>query len=414
MHIDRWGGLASICFSISYVESPLNPIRCVTTRSHFFTPTTALPCKAAYSIQNQLVLLAVSASSRSPIGYVGSCCMCGHGCGPYGSRLCCDQVHPLDGWVGFPAAILATTSCGQRLELLVHNGLSSLAPSCSFYMNVPTPKYISPVVLIDVVVNDFRKFGDPFRYLLKNCFSLVTADYLTPGRVYFMGLLKKVIAFFLHTCLFISYRASIYGFITACRPLLELDKAELKGKYLGALLCAAAVDADDALFPLAIAIVDVESDENWMWFMSELRKLLGVNTENIPRLSERQRGIVDALATWFTNHREMGMRWTSILVPSAEKRISEAIADARCYQVLRANEVEFEIVSTERTNIVDIRSRVCCCRRWQLYGLPCAHAADALISCGQNAHLFAEPCFTVGSYRETYSQMMHTIPDKSV
>ncbi|KAE8733671.1 putative Short-chain dehydrogenase-reductase B [Hibiscus syriacus] len=45
-------------------------------------------------------------------------------------------------------------------------------------------------------------------------------------------------------------------------PLLELDKAELKGKYLGALLCAAAVDADDALFPLAIAIVDVESDDN--------------------------------------------------------------------------------------------------------------------------------------------------------
>lgn len=33
--------------------------------------------------------------------------------------------------------------------------------------------------------------------------------------------------------LFVSYRASIYGFINACRPLLELDKAQLKGKYLG-------------------------------------------------------------------------------------------------------------------------------------------------------------------------------------
>ncbi|KAK8568886.1 hypothetical protein V6N13_106767 [Hibiscus sabdariffa] len=302
--------------------------------------------------------------------------------------------------------------------------------------------------------------------------------------------------------LFISYRASIYGFINACRPLLELDKADLKGKYLGTLLCAAAVDADDSLFPLAIAIVDVENDENWMWFVSELRKLLGVNTENMPRLtilSERRRSIVDAVEThfpsafhaltavefeskiaemveisqdviqwfqvfpphlwavayfegvryghftlgvtellynwaldchelpivqmmehislqltsWFNNRREMGIRWTSILVPSAEKRISEAIADAHCYQVLRANEVEFEIVSTERTNIVDIRSRVCSCRRWQLYGLPCAHAAAALISCRQNAHLFAEPCFTVASYRETYSQMINPIPDKS-
>ncbi|KAM6596428.1 hypothetical protein CsatA_006952 [Cannabis sativa] len=332
--------------------------------------------------------------------------------------------------------------------------------------------------------------------------------------------------------LFISYRASIYGFINACRPLLELDKANLKGKYLGTILCASAVDSDDALFPLAIAIVDGESDENWMWFMSELRKLLGVNTENMPRLtilSERQRGIVEAVEThfpsafhgfclryvsenfrdtfkntklvnifwnavyalttvefeskinemveisqdvipwfdhfppqlwavayfegvryghftlgvtellynwaqechelpivqmmehvrqqltsWFDERRDMGLRMTSILVPSAEKRIAEAIADARCYQVLRANEVEFEIVSTERTNIVDIRTRTCSCRRWQIYGLPCAHAAAALISCRHNVHLFAEACFTVGSYREVYSQAINPIPDKSL
>ncbi|XP_030505667.2 uncharacterized protein LOC115720643 [Cannabis sativa] len=332
--------------------------------------------------------------------------------------------------------------------------------------------------------------------------------------------------------LFISYRASIYGFINACRPLLELDKANLKGKYLGTILCASAVDSDDALFPLAIAIVDGESDENWMWFMSELRKLLGVNTENMPRLtilSERQRGIVEAVEThfpsafhgfclryvsenfrdtfkntklvnifwnavyalttvefeskinemveisqdvipwfdhfppqlwavayfegvryghftlgvtellynwaqechelpivqmmehvrqqltsWFDERRDMGLRMTSILVPSAEKRIAEAIADARCYQVLRANEVEFEIVSTERTNIVDIRTRTCSCRRWQIYGLPCAHAAAALISCRHNVHLFAEACFTVGSYREAYSQAINPIPDKSL
>ncbi|XP_010525087.1 PREDICTED: uncharacterized protein LOC104802950 [Tarenaya hassleriana] len=330
--------------------------------------------------------------------------------------------------------------------------------------------------------------------------------------------------------LFIAYRACISGFISSCRPLLEIDKAHLKGKYLGTILCAASVDADDSLFPLAIAIVDIESDENWIWFISELRKLLGMNTESMPRLtilSERARGMAEAVEThfptafhgfclryvsenfrdtfkntklvnifwnavyaltaaefeskisemvdisqdvlqwfehfppelwavayfqgvryghfalgiteilynwalechelpviqmmdhiqdqissWFNNRRHMSMRWSSILVPSAERRIVEAISDARCYQVLRANEVEFEIVSTERTNIVDIRTRVCSCRRWQLYGLPCAHAAAALISCGQTVELFAEPCFTVASYQQTYSQMIGRIPEK--
>ncbi|KAL6515688.1 hypothetical protein OROHE_018722 [Orobanche hederae] len=333
-------------------------------------------------------------------------------------------------------------------------------------------------------------------------------------------------------CLFISYRASIYGFINSCRPLLELDRVHLKGKYLGTLFCAAAIDADGNLFPLAITIVDLESDENWMWFMSEIRKLLGVNSDTMPQLtvlSERTMGMVEAvethfpnafhgfclryisenfrdtfknsklvnifwnavyalttaefeskvsemvqisqdvlswlhhfnpqlwavayfggvryghftltvtellykwalechelpivqmmehirheLALWFDERRSVAMRLTSILVPSAEKRISEAIYDAQCYKVLRANEVEFEIVSTERTNIVDINRRVCSCRRWQVDGLPCAHVAAALISCGQNVHLFAEHCFTVQSYRETYSQMIYPIPDKSL
>lgn len=369
-------------------------------------------------------------------------------------------------------------------------------------------------------------FEEGFRLLPAYCEQLRKAN---PGSI------ASVFATGHENCfhrLFISFSASIYGFINACRPLLELDRAHLKGKYLGTLLCAAAVDADDAVFPLAIAIVDLETDENWMWFMSELRKLLGVNTDNMPRLtilSERQKGTVEAVethfpsafhgfclryvsenfrdtfkntklvnifwnavyaltttefenrvpemleiapdvmrwlrlfpphlwavayfkgvryghftlgvteilynwalechelpivqavehircqwASWFSDRLNIGMRWNSIIVPSAEKRIMEAVADARCYQVLRANEVEFEIVSTERTNIVDIRSRVCSCRRWELYGLPCAHAAAALISCGQNSHLFAEECFTVASYRETYSQMIHPVPDKSL
>ncbi|GAU13601.1 hypothetical protein TSUD_347050 [Trifolium subterraneum] len=368
-------------------------------------------------------------------------------------------------------------------------------------------------------------FEDGYRFLPAYCEQIRKTN---PGSIASVGATGQENCF---QRLFISYRASIYGFINACRPLLELDRAHLKGKYLGSILCAAAVDADDALFPLAIAVVDTESDENWMWFMSELRKLLGVNTDNMPRLtilSERQRGMVEAVEThfpsashgfclryvsenfrdtfkntklvnifwnavyaltaaefeskitemievsqdviswfqqfppylwavayfdgvryghftlgvtellynwalechelpvvqmmeyirhqmtsWFNDRRDVGMGWTSILVPSAEKRISEAIADAHCYQVLRANEVEFEIVSTERTNIVDIRSRECSCRRWQLYGLPCAHAAAALISCGHNAHLFAEPCFTVQSYRMAYSQVINPIPDKS-
>lgn len=332
--------------------------------------------------------------------------------------------------------------------------------------------------------------------------------------------------------LFISFQASIYGFLNACRPLLGLDRTFLKSKYLGTLLLATGFDGDGGLFPLAFGVVDEENDDNWMWFLSELHNLLEVNTENMPRLtilSDRQKSIVDGveanfptafhgfcmrhlsesfrkefnntmlvnllweaahaltltefdakileieeisqdaaywirrvpprlwatayfegsrfghltaniveqlntwileasglpiiqmmecirrqLMTWFNERRETSMQWTSILVPTAERRVAEALERARTYQVLRANEAEFEVISHEGTNIVDIRNRFCLCRGWQLYGLPCAHAVAALLSCRQNVHRFTESCFTVATYRKTYSQTIHPIPDKTL
>ncbi|XP_073288395.1 uncharacterized protein [Primulina huaijiensis] len=332
--------------------------------------------------------------------------------------------------------------------------------------------------------------------------------------------------------LFISFQASIYGFLSACRPLLGLDRTFLKSEYLGTLLLATGFDGYGGLFPLAFGVVDEENDDNWMWFLFELHSLLEVNTENMPRLtilSDRQKGIVDGveanfptafhgfcmrhlsesfrkefnntmlvnllweaahvltvndfdtkileieemsqdaaywirripprlwatayfegtrfghltaniveslntwileasglpiiqmmecirrqLMTWFNERREASMQWTSILVPTAERRVAEALERARTYQVLRANEAEFAVISHEGTNIVDIRSRCCLCRGWQLYGLPCAHAVAALLSCRQNVHRFTESSFTVATYRKTYSQTIHPIPDKTL
>ncbi|OWM67290.1 uncharacterized protein LOC116208500 [Punica granatum] len=332
--------------------------------------------------------------------------------------------------------------------------------------------------------------------------------------------------------LFISFQASIYGFLNACRPLLGLDRTYLKSKYLGTLLLATGFDGDGALFPLAFGVVDEENDDNWMWFLSELHNLLEINAENMPRLtilSDRQKGIVEGveanfptafhgfcmrhlsesfrkefnntilvnllweaahaltviefeakvleieeisqdaaywirripprlwatayfegtrfghvtaniveslnswileasglpivqmmecirrqLMTWFNERREMSMQWTSTLVPSAERRVAEALERARTFQVLRANEAEFEVISHEGTNIVDIRNRCCSCRGWQLYGLPCSHAVSALLSCRQNVQRFTESCFTVATYRKAYSQTIHPIPDKSL
>lgn len=332
--------------------------------------------------------------------------------------------------------------------------------------------------------------------------------------------------------LFVSFQASIYGFLNACRPLIGLDRTPLKSKYLGTLLVATSFDGDGGLFPLAFGVVDEENDDNWMWFLSELHILLEINVENMPRLtilSDRRKGIIDGvdanfptafhgfcmrhlcdsfqkefnntvlvnllweaayvltavefeakileieeisqeaacwirqipprlwatayfegtrfghltaniveslnswiveasglpiiqmmecirrqLMTWFNDRRDMSLQWSSILVPSAEKHVSEAINQAESYHVIRANEVEFEVISQQGGCVVDLRTRRCTCSGWQLCGLPCSHAVAALLSCRQNVHRFTESCFTVANYRKAYSQTIHPIPDRTL
>ncbi|KAK9287163.1 hypothetical protein L1049_015574 [Liquidambar formosana] len=329
--------------------------------------------------------------------------------------------------------------------------------------------------------------------------------------------------------LFVSFYASIYGFLNGCLPIVGLGGIQLKSKYLGTLLSATSFDPDGGLYPLAFGVVDVENDESWMWFLSELHKALEVNTENIPQLtflSDGQKGIVDAvkrkfpnsshafcmrhlsesvgkefknsrlvhllwkaacatttigfkekmaeieevsseatkwiqqfppsrwalvyfegtryghlssnieefnrwilearelpviqvierihnkLMTEFEERRSKSNSWFSVLAPSAEKRMMEAISHASTYQVLRSDEVEFEVISAERSYIVNIGTHWCSCRDWQLYGIPCSHAVAALISCRKDVYAFTEKCFTVASYREAYSEEIHPIPGK--
>ncbi|KAF7113157.1 hypothetical protein RHSIM_RhsimUnG0155200 [Rhododendron simsii] len=59
------------------------------------------------------------------------------------------------------------------------------------------------------------------------------------------------------------------------RPVMKLDACFLTGYYRGHVLSASAHDADDRLYPLAYAIMSSENDEDWLWFLVNLKEVLG-------------------------------------------------------------------------------------------------------------------------------------------
>ncbi|XP_066320176.1 uncharacterized protein [Miscanthus floridulus] len=62
------------------------------------------------------------------------------------------------------------------------------------------------------------------------------------------------------------------------RPYLAIDSTFLTGKFRGQLACAIAVDGHNWMYPVAVGVIDSETNENWIWFLQRLRDANGAPT----------------------------------------------------------------------------------------------------------------------------------------
>ncbi|XP_018486949.1 uncharacterized protein LOC108857459 [Raphanus sativus] len=138
-------------------------------------------------------------------------------------------------------------------------------------------------------------FEEEYRLLPQYCHEIVRAN---PGSVALVHANPIDERF---QQVFVSFKPSITGFLTSCRPLIALDKAVLKSKYPGTLLVASGFDGDGGVLPLAYAVVSEDNDSSWYQFLTELRKILEVNNcESIVKrkltiLSTMEKSIVDGV-----------------------------------------------------------------------------------------------------------------------
>ena len=95
--------------------------------------------------------------------------------------------------------------------------------------------------------------------------------------------------------MFCAYNPCIYGF-KHCKLVIYLDGTLLYGKYRSVLLTAKAVDGNNAILPLAFALVKKESKDNWEYFMKMLRFIVVIREK--------------MFALFLTVILELSMRWS--------------------------------------------------------------------------------------------------------
>ncbi|XP_007227226.2 uncharacterized protein LOC18790575 [Prunus persica] len=88
------------------------------------------------------------------------------------------------------------------------------------------------------------------------------------------------------------------GFSAGCRPLIGIDGCHLKRPYTGQVLTAVSVDGNNGLYPVAYAVVEVESKSSWIWFLQLLIEDLQIeNGKAWVFMNDKQKGLILAIET---------------------------------------------------------------------------------------------------------------------
>jgi hypothetical protein len=96
-----------------------------------------------------------------------------------------------------------------------------------------------------------------------------------------------------------------------CRPVISIDGTFLTGRFKGTMLVAIAHDAANQLLPLAFALVTVENNDNWEWFMHLVRTKVIEPTREVCVISDRHQGILNAVEKDIPGCARVHHRWCS-------------------------------------------------------------------------------------------------------
>ncbi|KAL6179646.1 hypothetical protein ACLB2K_046318 [Fragaria x ananassa] len=132
---------------------------------------------------------------------------------------------------------------------------------------------------------------------------------------------------------------------------------------------------------------------------------------NASILPARKKGILGLLEdiriasmVRLANRRNSGAKWRCNVGPRVEKILKKNVEWSQEYKALESSSMRFEIhgrgvacaTGVVSQHSVQLDMRTCTCRRWNLSGIPCAHAIAAIYSKGWSPDNFVDACYTRG------------------
>ncbi|XP_073360082.1 uncharacterized protein [Aegilops tauschii subsp. strangulata] len=101
-------------------------------------------------------------------------------------------------------------------------------------------------------------------------------------------------------------------------------------------------------------------------------------------------------------------RWE--ITPTYEERLEKSKKYSRFCKVAQSGSPLWQVSSGDKVYAVKLEAWTCGCRRWDMTGVPCAHAVTAIIKAKLHPEDFVLDFFKKPLYREAYKHIIYLVP----
>ncbi|XP_008241004.1 PREDICTED: uncharacterized protein LOC103339486 [Prunus mume] len=105
------------------------------------------------------------------------------------------------------------------------------------------------------------------------------------------------------------------------------------------------------------------------------------------------------------------MKSLSTLCPDlGEKKLRKRLDAASRMNVVKINDVEFNVLDGDLNGLVHLQNRSCTCRKFDLEQLPCKHAIAVCRHLKLNPYSFASSYYTRATWEAAYAESIYHVP----
>ncbi|GKA52061.1 60S ribosomal protein L34 [Tanacetum coccineum] len=200
------------------------------------------------------------------------------------------------------------------------------------------------------------------------------------------------------------------------RALFDHEDGQVKGE----LLTAMGRDGNNQMFPIAWAVVNIENNDNWQWFLACICEdlMLGQGAY-LTIISDGHKGLMEVVRTMlpYAEHRQCARhiyanfkkKWNDTITPSIRKQIEHLKITQRYWTVCPCGDNNYEVRKGDESFGVNIEKRICSCNWWTLSGVPCVHTVAAYCFLKTDPALGVSPWYSKRMWQNAYSYFIKPV-----